>query len=304
MKFVHYYKLLKPENSTRVLVCGEKAIPLALFLAGKAKEEGKLVESTALVSGDSEIQSINEEIYLLKEEYPDIKQTIENGLSKTSFEKTSLEEFNSKLNFDYLIFYSNELKKEDLIKVIKLKLKKVILNLPISYSMPLESEEKKLFIKKKEVKSLRELLKKHGAQIEFYDSDDKRIITSFFGLKKAFSIKQANIDDLSNEVIKEFHKYLKFVREGSTFALKSKDDEYLYYIRVYEKKNSPFQYNFIFLNGTDEKEVGKIRTRSKQYEVIVLPNTPVFKKELDEKEVLITTKERAVQIFQETYSPI
>ncbi len=304
MEFIHYYKLLKPENNTRVLVCGENAIALALFLSGKAKEEGKTIESTALLPEETEVQSINEEIYSLKQEYPKIKETLEKGLSRTNFEKTGLVEFNSKLKFDYLVFYTEELKKEHLKAIIKLKLKKIILNLPISYSMPIENQKKTLFIKKKQVNSLRQLLKKHGAQVEFYDSDDKRLIVLFSNLKKAFELKQAYIDDIANDIIKDYHKYLKFIKEGSVFALKSRDEEYLYYIRVYEKRNSPYKYNFIFLNGTTEKEIGEIKTRSKEYEIIILPNTPVFKKELDKKEVIITTKERAVQIFQETYSPI
>jgi|GEM_PF-5142171 len=304
MKFINYYKLLNPEDKTRILVTGKEAIPLSLFLTGKAKEENKLIEATAIISEENEIQNIREEIYLVKEKYPELKKTIEKGISKTNFERTNFKDFESKLKYDYFIFYKDNLTEEDLKKTIQLKIKKQLLNLPISYSMLIENNKKSLFFKKEELKSLKQLLEEAGAKISFYEADEKRLIILLEGLKKSFKTKQADIEKTSERIIKELEKYLKYIKGGANFAVKSEDGEYLYYIKIEDKKTSAFEYNFIFLNGVINKKKGEVKTRSKKYKIIVIPNTPVFRKELEKKEVIITTKEKAVQIFQENYAPI
>lgn len=170
--------------------------------------------------------------------------------------------------------------------------------------MALEIEKKGIFSKKTEIKTLKQLLKQNGAQIERYEADKKNLIIIMKGLKKGFDVKSADLEKAGKKIIKEVEKYFKYTKNGAEFAVKTEDKEFLLYIRTKGVLNKQLQYNFTFLNGRIGIPSGPTIRRSKQFEIIVLPNTEVFVNELNSKDVLILSKQKAVEIFQEPYIPM
>ncbi len=304
MDFEKCFKLLNPESNKRVIVATAEPVSVALYLAGKAKEQGKVVEATALTANLEEDKSIRDKVYEIEEKHPELKEVIEKGLPKTVFEKTSFENFQTKLKYDYLVFEQNKIEKKHFEKIISLGIKKAVVSLPLSYFMPMEAYETKFFlIKKRAMKSLKQLLEEAGAHISYYDAEGQSLIVVFESIEKALEFKQAGLEKASEEIVKELEKYLKYVKENAEFAVKSEDGEYLYYIKTMQGEKGFFEYELIYFNGMHKISVKDKKTKGKKYEIAVLPNTRVFQKELEKKEVIITTKTEAVKLFQETYSP-
>lgn len=304
MELAEYYKIMEPEDNSRVLVTGKKAIPIALYLAGKSRKNSRNVKTHALISEESKVRDITEEIYIVKEKFPEHLESIENGITRTTFEKTEFERFTTKTKYDYLIYYSDHLEKQDLEKITYLKPKKTLLHIPLKYSMALEIKKKRMFSKKTEIKTLKQLLKQNGAQIEKYEADKKTLIVIMKGLKKDFDVKSADLKKTGEKIIKEVEKYFRYTKNGAEFAVKTKDKEFLLYVRTKGVLNKQLQYNFTFLNGRISIPSGPTIRRSKQFEIIVLPNTKVFEDELNSKDILILSKQKAVEVFQETYIPM
>ena len=303
MELAEYYQILNPENNSRILVTGRKAIPIALYLAGKAAKEGKNVKTHALISEESEIKDITDEIYIVKEKFPEHLESIEKGLPRTTFEKIDFEKFTNKSKYDYLVYYSKHLEKHDLKRIIQLNTKKILLHIPLSYTMPLEYIKKGIFSKKKEIKTLKQLLISNGSKIEKYEADEKNLIVILKGLKKEFEVKFSDLGKASEKIIKEIEGHIQYTNKGAEFGIRTEDNEFILYIKTKDIANSPYLYNFIFLNGRITTSNGPTKIISKEFDIVVLPNTRVFENELNKKEILIVSKQKAVEIFKEHYSP-
>ena len=105
-------------------------------------------------------------------------------------------------------------------------------------------------------------------------------------------------------IAKQTEDHIKYTMDKSTFALESDDAEFIFVISVRNTSNEPFTYSFKFLQGKAEHQSGVERSRSKAFRFIVLPNTAEFRKEIEEKEILIVGKKKLLQIFGEQYKPI
>ena len=87
------------------------------------------------------------------------------------------------------------------------------------------------------------------------------------------------------------------------FGIESDDKEYIYFIQGQKIRNAPIQCTFVFLDGKGSWATPDSKEESRSFLIIVLPNTDIFKRELEDKEIIILGKEKAFELYGEKIEP-
>lgn len=305
MDLQKYYELLEPKNGEKILIIGEYSLPVALYIAGKMREQNKRISATALAPPGSIITSeriamtkFKEESGVMERGVPDCTLTSGNFLSSTFRAKYN------KIAFFQDILTLYEIKKLE--EVLEGE-KKVLFALSQKHFMPLSVETKGFLTKKTITISLKQFLIKMGFKVKYYDVEEKRLLcqADLIKLNKKMEkaiLKISSPKEFSEKIFNELRGVLPKCAIGSIFAVRSSDDEYIYFTQV-EKNEGLLKYKFIFLDGRCELEDIKSKAKNKGFKIIVLPHTTTFTKEIEEKEVLILLKSRIVDLFREHYAP-
>ncbi len=281
---------LELKEGARILTAGKQALLTAAFIASTAKNNGIIIKVHAVTGYETEEQALKE---AAKQK---VLRQVKEGLVAISYETGKLENVKPLKKYDYAVVISE---KPENLKTLNNLAEKALLVFPHDKGGMIETTEG--LFKKKKTTSLKKLLEKSFKIID-YDLVGKHL---FFKTKpkkfKEVNYRFLSCNEAAEFVVKEIQEVIRFAAGGSKFALISDNKEFIYYVNVEDVMNQPFEYSFIFPNGKCNKTVGKKRIRSKKFTIIVLPNVKSIIKELSEKEVVITTKERVLQLFGEQY---
>ncbi|MEM0372228.1 MAG: hypothetical protein QXO69_00070 [archaeon] len=302
MELGKYYELLKPKDGDRILVVGDKSIPIALYLAGAAKKKNAKVACVALVHKGAEISSDIQEIEIARKKYLEHLSFIEAGLPYSSFEKTELDSYSSKETFTKCVFKGDFVSEEELMKIGSLVKGTVLFVLPLKYFRQFEITTRGIIIHENKDVSFRQALRIIGFAVLKYEIIEDKLVALAEPMKideKTLKggMRLVPLEKSARMIAGEIEKYAQFAENGSRFAVESDDREYLYLVTVNDVQNAPFTYSFTFLDGKTSLVTTGVRSNSKKFTVIVVPNIETFRKEAEEKEIIIIGKARIPRIF-------
>ncbi|NYZ80046.1 hypothetical protein H0N95_02230 [Candidatus Micrarchaeota archaeon] len=302
MELNQYYELLEPKDGDRILVTGDKSIPIALYLAGVANKKSMKVSCVALVSKNAEIKSDIEEVEIARKNYLEHLSFIEAGLPYSSFEKTELESYSPRETFSKCVVKKDTVNEGDFIKLGKIVKGKVLFVLPLRYFRHFEVAEKGTFIHEFKDVSFRQALRLAGFAVLKYEiSDDKLVaLTEIVKVDERMlksGIKPVPLEKSAKIIADEIEHFVQFAENGSKFAVESDDREYLYIITVADVQNAPYKYSITFLDGKAEAITTGVRMNSKKFSVIAVPNIETFRAEAESKDIIIIGKEKVQRIF-------
>lgn len=304
-----YYEILKISEGDRILVAGLDSLAKALYIAGKAKKNGLNVGVHALIDPNSSMLSEDSAIEYAKDNLKEEYKLMKDSANSITFSTGDLKTYGSKSVFNKAVVEIEDLPilPDVLSSIDKITIgeKRVLLDLSFKLLRKIRVVTKKLFGKKEELLSLRQFLTGLGFQINFYDAVGQRLLCCLnarpFSSKADISL--LSLEEFGEQIRKEVMDYLIYVKTGVQFCIVSDNKEYMYFVQDSSKgENEPIRVNFIFLDGTASWE-SEAKIQSRSYSIIVLPNTENFKKELESKEVLIISKERAFEFYGENVEP-
>ncbi len=306
MKFEEYYELLELGSGDRVLVTGDNSLFLALYIAGRAREEGKEVITRALLGPGSKAISIREALEHEKESYSEYYQTLKKGIVNTSFGRHGLlEQIPTTLfsrvvleyeKWDFTVFADHlkklyELCSDDAVLVIKDGL---------DVFRMLKEKEKKVFRTVEAPLSFREYLNKMGLEVLLQDlKEGDGIIKARIGLKlkqapKNFSIMPEK--EWAENIVAGVGQ-VALACTPANFVIKK--DDYYHVIVMSPRRDNKAVYRVKFLDWeqTIVREVPELF--AKNILIVVLPVIPEFDKEIQEKGLIIVSPEKALQLFRQ-----
>jgi len=309
MKLEEYYKKLKVQNGDRILVDCPDSLIVSLYLAGKAKKDGLRVTVRALVNPNSPILSESDAVEYAKTHFKGDYSTIAEGAPIITFSVEELMTLKTKSIFNKVL-----IQREDLTDIIKTLVriseitsgeKLVMLDLSFQFFRRLNVVRKQMFGEKKEVMSFRQFLRSAGCQLNFYDAVGERLIC-LVNLGKCSppqALALVGFDELGDMIRKEILNYIVYLKTDSQYCIESDDKEYLYFIRGEKTENQPIMCEFIFFDGKGTWSGPEQKDRSRNFYIIVLPNTEAFRGEVESKEIMILGKEKTFELYGEKVEP-
>jgi hypothetical protein len=310
MKLEEYYTRLEVKKGDRILVDGMNSLLIGLYVAGRAKKEGLNVSTHALVNPQSKIHSDIDAIRHAKKNL-DKKETeyMEAGASSTTFSAETMMAHRTKNLFNKSILeveeLDNTLRQLSRASSMTMENNYVLLSFPLKFFRPINIITKKLFGEKKETMSFRQFLLRLGFKIAYYDISGDRLIC-VCSIRKFAPPKKTQLvtfDEFSYMIQHEILEYIVYTQTDVKYVIQSDDGEYLYFIQAEKTKNQPIACNFFFLDGKGKWSTDKPKIKSRNFSIIVMPNTDNFMKELQQKDVLILSKERAFEVYGEKIEP-
>jgi len=309
MKLEEYYRKLNVQNGDRILVDCADSLIVSLYLAGKAKKNGLSVTVRALVDPNSPILSESDAVEYAKAKFKDDYDVIAEGAPIVTFSVEGLMTLKTKRIFNKVL-----LQREDLTDIIKTLIrvneittgeKLVMLDLSFQFFRRLNAVRKQMFGEKKETMSFRQFLMSAGCQLNFYDAIGERLVC-LVNLGKCSppqALALVGLDEFGDMIRKEILNYIVYLKTDSQYCIESDDKEYLYFIRGEKTENQPIRCEFIFFDGKGTWSSPDSKDRSRNFYIIVLPNTDTFKKEVESKEVLVLNKEKTFELYGEKVEP-
>jgi len=309
MKLEEYYQRLNVQNGDRILVDCADSLIVSLYLAGKAKKNGLNVTVRALVDPNSPILSEGDAVEYAKTKFKEDYSVIAEGAPIVTFSVESLTTLKTKSIFNKVL-----LQRENLTDTIKTLMKineittgekLVMLDLSFQFFRRLNAVRKQMFGEKKETMSFRQFLKSAGCQLGFYDAIGERLIC-LLNLGKCTppqALSLVGLDEFGDMIRKEILNYIVYLKTDSQYCIESDDKEYLYFIRGEKTENQPISCEFIFFDGKSTWIGPEQKDMSRNFYVIVLPNTDTFRREVENKEVLVLNKEKTFELYGEKVEP-
>ena len=309
MKLDKCYGLLKIVDKDRILVDCNESLLFGAYLIGRAKKEKLNVTVHAIVNPDSKILSETDALGYAKTNFKRDFNTISEGVSLMTFTVGELSAYSTKATFNKMVLERDDVPSilPSLSKADQLTdgEKTVVLSLPFSFFRRFTVARKQLFGEKKETMSFRQLLASLGFQVSFYDAIEDRLICMFSikAFNDKFSLSLTSFDEFSDSIRKEIIGYIVYTSTEAKFGIESDDKEYIYFVRGQKTRNEPIQCTFVFLDGKGSWATPDSKDESRSFLVIVLPNTDTFKRELDDKEIIVLSKEKAFELYGEKIEP-
>ena len=310
MKLEEYYARLEIKNGDRILVDGIDSLLIGLYATGRAKKEGINVSVHALVSPKSKIRSDIDAIRHAKRNIGEKEaKYMESGASSTTFSTETMMAHKTKNLFNKSVIEVEELD-STLSQLSKASLlskenNSILLSLPLKFFRRITITTKKLFGEKTETMSFRQFLQRLGFSISYYDISGDRLIC-ICSIKKFTPPQRTQLitfDEFGEMIQHEIIEYIVYTQTDVKYVIQSDDNEYLYFIQTEKTKNQPITCNFFFLDGKGKWSTAKPKIKSRNFSIIVMPNTNNFMKELQQKDVLILSKERAFEVYGEKIEP-
>ena len=309
MKLDKCYELLKIADKDRILVDCMESLLLSAYIIGRAKKEGLNIVVHAIVDPESKILSEMDALGYAKKNFRRDFDMISEGVSLMTFTVGELAAYSTKATFNKVV-----LEREDAPSVLSSLSKanqlsdgekKVVLSLPFQFFRRFTIARKQFFGEKKEIMSFRQLLAGLGFQISFYDAVEDRLICVFSvkNFDGKFGLSPISFDEFGDSIRKEIIDYIVYTSTEARFGIESDDKEYIYFIRGQKTRNEPIQCTFVFLDGKGSWATPDSKEESRSFLIIVLPNTYTFKRELDEKEIVVLGKEKAFELYGEKIEP-
>lgn len=289
-------KDIKTDKKTQVLCLGDKSLLNALYIAGKARQEGINIKTKAIIPSNSQIRTEEK----AKEEAEE-KDTIMNGTPNTYYRIGGLEMEDDKYS---IIIDERENNFSNLPETTtKLTGKKtIILTLPEKYLYPLKATYKGLIKTKEKLKNTKEILKEMNLKIETYKvTANKEILvkcTDKNFKQKAKNITPASPEEVAEKIIEECYDEVSYAREGSTFCVKSNNEKYLYHFEHIEENNSN-KYTFqVTIRGKKTKiNKPKKGRKGKKFQVTLYPSLNKYKEKIKDQGDLIIPKHRVKDYY-------
>lgn len=301
-----YCDFLAPKSGDRILVVGDKALPIALYVAGKAKSVGASVYAKALISQSSSITNESRALDSMSEEGTDAVKTMESGVPLVSyligdfFSEPTAQPYN-KIVFVH-DFIEHLAEKVGKIASLTSQGGTVLFEFPMSFARPMPITRKGFIGSKTETFSLRQLLLAFGFNIQYYDLLGKKLFckAQLASLNRKMLQSEAKMlehAEWADAARKELMPTILAAAGGSKFAVKSDSGEYLFLTQVEDVRDSPVRISFIFPDGRHDWDDGVAKENNKNFSVIVLPNTESLSKEIEAKEILIILKKRIGELY-------
>lgn len=312
MEMKKYYELLAPEENDEILIVGHNALPLALYLAGKARLNNKKIKCKAILLENEEIKSEMEEIETAKKRYPEHLAIVSEGIPFVSFERNNILGFITSKKYTKCIVKQDDISRDEFIKLGKICSGKLIMMLSVYYFRKFKLLSGFFLFNFTKNVSFKKILESAGLKILNYEIETSHIVNEekqrlmimcdikkFNPRKISRGFETVSFNDFATEAMNEIHNYSRFVADESRFAVKSKDEDYIYIINVSNSSNTPYTYNFIFLDGKTSviKNPKDFKKYSKKFNIIVVPNVSRFVKELEQKEILLIGKDKVLKLF-------
>lgn len=285
------------QEDRKALFLGEESLIHALYTSGKSKEEGKAIETKAIVPKSSEVRTEDEAIKKSRE-----KDILRKGTPNTTYKLSEVSDGDEKYS-TVIDVGKNPLPN------IKKALKKaeeeavLVMLLPKKYIYPVKVSFKKLFRKKEKLISTEELLKQRDLSIKLYkvlkDKEETKLLVKYKEKnyrEKYSEIKFPEMKELTQKVVKESKPEIMKAEPGNSFCIESKDKNYLYhYTEIKRNKKGPTKFTINFLNRKEE-HVEKEKRRNKKFTVEVKPNLEKFREKI-KKQDLIIPKKRIIDYY-------
>jgi hypothetical protein len=309
MELDRYYSLLNVKEGDRIIVDSKDSLILGMYIAGQAKKTGLRVSVQVIVKPDSPILSDMDAVSHAKTSFQKEYGTIAEGATLITFSVGTLAAFSTNNIFNKAIISRDDTTDiiQTLSKVSQITTgeKLVLFDLSFEFFRKFVISRKQMFGEKKEIMSFRQLLASLGMQIGFYDAIGSRLLclcnAKSFDAK--FSLSTVDFSDLGDMIRKEIFEYIVYSKPDALYSIESGDKEYLYFIQNEKTENQPISCQFIFLDGKADWSTPESQKNSRNFIIVVLPNTDAFRKELEGKEILIITKEKAFELYGEEVEP-
>ncbi len=288
----------KLEENSRILFLGKESLPKALYVAGRAKEEGKKIEAKAIIPQTSETKT--EESAIKKSTK---KNTVKKGMPYTTYRIGELETEDEEYS---TIVDTGEDPYRRIPQVIQRAKKdsSITMVLPENYIYPLKVTIKKLFRKKQKLIPIEKILEKEGLSVKTYrpieDEGKTKLLLTYTVRKYKPKYKNYSfptLTELAKKVVEESKPEINEAEPGTSFCIESKEKNYLYhYQKIKKTKEKQNKYNITFLTGKETyKEDSKGTT--KEFSVQVKPNIENYRKEVKEEQDLIIPKKRILDYY-------
>lgn len=309
MRLEEYYNRLGIKNGDRILVDCADSLIVGMYLAGRAKKGGMSVTVRALVDPNSPMLSENDAVEYAKARFKDDYATISDGAPIITFSVEGLMALKTKSIFNKVL-----LQREDLTDIIKTLSrvneittgeKLVMLDLSFQFFRRLNAVRKKMFGETKETLSFRQFLEGTGCRVGFYDAIGERLVclANLGKCNPPQALALVSFDETGDMIRKEILDYIVYLKTDSQYCIESEDKEYLYFIRGEKTENQPIRCEFIFFDGKGSWNGPEQKDLSRNFYIIVLPNTNAFRREVESKEVLILGKQKAFELYGEKVEP-
>jgi len=306
MEFQDYYEALNVQDKDHILITGEKALFLALYIAGKASTDNKEVRARALIPKESKISSISEALESEKEKYAEFYPTLKKGVVSTSFGRHTLFEQSSTLRFNKIFLkkdawdfkqFAEELKKMYSISTDNLQ---ITVKNGTDVFRKLEKKTRGMLRSKTEMITFRRYLKDCGLTLLSQDIKDNDSITNAQLTLKLKSIPSnytfLDKQNWAENVIAEIGQ-ITLALQPETFVIKK--DDYYYIISMTPRTDNKAEFTVRYFDW----EVKETRIISEIYAknilIIALPAVQTIEKEIREKELIVVSPEKALELFRQ-----
>ena len=309
MRFEEYYALLKVSDKDKILIGGMDSILLASYIAGRAKREGLNVSVHALINPKSKVRSEMDAVKYAKSNLKKDAKTIADGAAMVAFSVEKTLDYETRGYFNKVRLeadnFDNIVQKLSKINQMTERERLVLLELPFQFFRKVRVVTKHFMGEKTEEMSFRQFLKSAGCQVSQYDAIEKRLFCLFNMAKfnAPTKIEPLGLDEFGSLIRKEILEYILYVRTDALLTIESDDNEYLYFVRGEKTENKPIKCEFVFLDGRGSWIDKKPNINSRDFSVIVLPDTANFRKEFEEKDILIVNKKKAFELYGEEVEP-
>jgi hypothetical protein len=300
MSFEKFYTTLNPKNGQRFLIFGE-ALPMALYLGGRAMKDKKVISLDALVESTAEYT--NEQSAMASNK--DTSKMMELGISRCSISHGDILAYHGALKVNGVIYNSDVIESAHFEKLSQIVQPggRIILSLSKKYFNPLLLEEKSFFRKYSKMTSFREILIASGITIDYYGIENNRLlcVCRIRKFNRKYLKEQPPfipLEDAGKNILNSYKSLIKSTVGDSQYAIR--EGEYLYYVEVQEEQG-PYQYRVVFMDGEyyfEESSSGK----GKHFNIYVLPNIRTFIEELELRDVLIVGRDRILELFGDHYA--
>jgi hypothetical protein len=291
------YDFLEPRQDDNIMVSSEDAMLVGAYIAGRARSERLNVTVRCLVTPGAELDSEAKITEVTRRSFADKLGMIQSGFSRISFRICDFLKENVAPDFNKF-FYAGELGIDHIRQMnTHAPTKLVLLQLPFAYAGLIETGEGGFMRKKMLRLSLRQLLRRIGMSVKYYDVHGKSLWAAASWLeldKRLRPFRRVKTEDFAALVRKEIFETIRPSRPGSQFALRSGEGEYLYIIEALPSGKSMLL-KFVFLDDTHAHEGKGV----KQFSILIVPDTPTFRAELDSKDILVVPASRVFEMFGE-----
>ncbi|GEM_PF-4226715 len=306
MDFQDYYTELNLQQGDSVLVTGDNSLFLALYLAGKAREEGKEVKTRALIGKESTVVSISEALESEKKNYAAFYDTLKKGVVNTSFGRHDLLEQSNILRFNKIILkyddWNFKVFAEHLKKIYELCEDNTVILIKNGFTVfrMLSKTEKRLFKTSEVPVSFAEYLRNIGLRIIKQDiiNEDSVLLLSIELKEKTIptDYKVMPKEKWAEAIMSEVGQ-IALACSPTTFAIKKGD--YYYVISMTPRKDEKAVFTVKFLDWEHQVIRNVPGVFAKNILIVTLPVIPTFDKELQEKGIITTSPEKALELFKQ-----